>query len=250
MWYHAEDDGAVVEEAGVFLLGWDAEFLMLYEFWAWRDMRKLGVVVRTGQSVVSCVLKGVVAHEVVHNIVPLDANRLFDESTLLERVRVDKRAQQSSFALVAQRSGSACRAGVPILLRVGPAIPLSLDGALLVAGGEILFELAVDQVVAKDSAGAPVLSVRPALDARGGFLVDKHVATADQVFSFSVVGSTRRVHEHARKTGLDDSQRIKGCHDHAMPGGVEHVAWWCRWGGQWLRMRLVLGLPVMPVMVV
>lgn len=83
---------------------------------------------------------------------------------------------------------------MPILLRVGPAIPFSLDGPLLVAGGEILFELAVDQVVAKDSTGAPVLSVRPTLDAGGRFLVNKDVAAADQVFSFSVVGSTGGVH--------------------------------------------------------
>lgn len=93
MGYHAEDDCAVFEEAGVFLLGWDSKFLMLHQFWSWRDMRKLGVVVRTGQSVISCIFKGIVADEVVHNIVPLDANGLFDESTFLEGVRVNKRAQ-------------------------------------------------------------------------------------------------------------------------------------------------------------
>lgn len=80
------------------------------------------------------------------------------------------------------------------ILKLGLAISLAFDGSFLIARWEVLVKFSINQVVAEDSAGAPVLAVRPPLDSGGRLLVDENVTAADQVFSFSVVGSASCVH--------------------------------------------------------
>lgn len=90
----------VVQESGVFLLDRDAEVLELDQLWARSEVDQLWIVVREGESMIPRVLKRVVADKVVHDVVPLNADRFLDETSFLEWVRIDKRTQKCSLPLV------------------------------------------------------------------------------------------------------------------------------------------------------
>lgn len=160
----------------------------------------------------------------VHDIVPLDADGLFDKSALFERVRVNEGSQECSLPFVVERCRCTRRAVVLSVLQFRFAISLSLDGSFLVAWGKVLVEFSVNQVVSQDSAGTPVLSIGPPLDSRRGFLVNKDIAAANEVLSLSVMGASCCVHKNSSQAGLDDFQRVNGGHDHAAPSGGQHIA--------------------------
>lgn len=107
------------------------------------------------------------------------------------------------------------------------AVSLPLDGSFLVAWREVLVEFSVNQIVSQNPARAPVLSVSPPLDSGRGLLVNKDIATADEVLSLPIMWTSCCVHEDSSQAGLDDFQRINGGHDHAAPGRSEHIAGWC-----------------------
>lgn len=226
--HHTQYHGAVVQEARIFLLDWDSEVLELDQFWSWSQMRELGVVVWMGKTVVSGILEGVVADQMVHHVVPLDADGLLDQPPLLERVRVNKRPQERSLSLVVQGSGSAGRGVVRgAVLHFRLAIPLPLDCSLLVAGREVLVEFSVDQIVAQNPTGTPVLTVGPSFYSGRRFLVDEDVSAADKVLALSVVGTAGCVQENSSQAGFDDLQGVDGGHDHAAPGGRQNIARRC-----------------------
>lgn len=65
------------------------------------------------------------------------------------------------------------------VLKLRLAVPLALDSSFLVAWREILVQLSVDQVIAEDPAGTPILAVGPPLDSRGRLFVDEDISAAD-----------------------------------------------------------------------
>ena len=103
-----------------------------------------------------------------------------------------------------------------------PLIPL--EGLLFLSRRKRTVELAIDEEVVHDATGAPVDTVGPSLDARRVLLVDKHIATLDELGPLLVVGTARDVCEHAVEATLEDDEGIPGVLDVAYIGRRQRTA--------------------------
>lgn len=168
--------------------------------------------------------QAVVADQMMRDALEVDADCLFDQAILLEGIRVNQRANQRSLRvcrLSRAHDVADCRKGRAVVVvalavgAVGPvdaaiALLLLLESPLLFSGGERLLQLAVDEEVAEDAAGAPGDAVGPALDARGMLFVDEDVSAGNEVLAFAVMGAARNVRDAALQTGLKEDGRIHG----------------------------------------
>lgn len=92
--------------------------------------------------------------------------------------------------------------GGALLLAVG------LLGALLLAKWEWTFDFPVDEKVAEDPAGAPIVAVGPSFDARTLLVVYENGPASYEVLAFAIIGAVRYAVEISGKTRLEKDQGI------------------------------------------
>ncbi len=91
--------------------------------------------------------------------------------------------------------------------------------SLLLAGRKRAVELAVDEEIGENATRTPGNAVRPSLDARGSFFVNKDIAADDEGIALSVVRTAEAVGQSATEAGFEDDQGVLGGLDVAPPCG-------------------------------
>lgn len=214
------DEAAIIGEDGRLIEG-VAEVLVHEQLVARADVGEVDVVGWRGHGSAEGLFQAVVANQMVRHALEVDADCLLDQAVLLEGIRVDQRAHQRSLRVGrltrAHDVADCCKGGAVTLAigTVGPvdaaiALLLLLESPLLLSGGERLLQLAVDEEVAEDAAGAPGDAVGPALDARGMLFVDEDVSAGNEVLAFAVMGAARNVRDAALQASLKEDGRIHG----------------------------------------
>lgn len=223
---HGDEATVLVGKDGRLIEG-VAEVLVHEQLGARADVGKANVVGRRVHGSVEGIIQAVVADQMVRDALEVDADCLLDQPPLLEGVRVNQRANQGSLRVgglsrahgVADGCVADCckrRAVLGMALAVGAFGPvdaavaglLLLESSLLFSGRKRLFELAVDEEVAKDAAGAPGDAVGPPLDARRMLFVDEDISAGNQVLAFAVMGAARNVRDAALQASFKEDGRI------------------------------------------
>jgi hypothetical protein len=130
------------------------------------------------KSVFLHIFDTVVANKVVSDPAVSDTNGLLDKATLLEWVGINQGANKSSLGILEivyidlarggrEGGGGEVRGALPLSLgnaAIGGLLLWALESPFLLARGEGLVQLAVDEKVVEDAAGAPGDAVGPAFD--------------------------------------------------------------------------------------
>ncbi len=191
-----------------------------------------------GPQIVLGILQRIIGHQMMLDIVDHHRHRLFQQSVLLELVRVDQRTQQPSIRIfietllrlqprcrrrygresivfITGASFGRTRGGIWIS-GLGRPLP-SLCRPFLLPRGKWVVQLPVDEKIGQDPTGTPRDPVRPSFDARRGLFVHKHVAADDELVPLAVVRPAKNVRESAGETGFEYDQGIFGRFDMPAP---------------------------------
>ena len=68
-------------------------------------------------------------------------------------------------------------------------------------------ELTVDEKIGEESTGTPVDTVRPSFDARACLVVDKHVATDNELVPLAIIRPAGAERERTIETSFEDEHR-------------------------------------------
>lgn len=146
-----------------------AEVLRHEQLSARLDVCKQRVVGWRHQISLEHIVNIVVADQVVRDALKRDADGLLDQAILLEGVRVHQGANKGALRVLdvsrVHADGGKPRVGAGVGLADALAVLLLLERSLLLPRGEWLVQLAIDEEVAEDAAGAPRDAIGPALNA-------------------------------------------------------------------------------------
>lgn len=209
------------------LLEGHAKFLRHEQLGPGPHTLKPGILARLHQLATLDILNGVVADKVMLDTLKGNADCLLDPALLPEVVRVDQGSDEGALQILvgqvryavgvgrgggtpdghvvgSRQDGRRDRLGLHVdvgsalldaasSLRRSPLVPL--ESLLLLARREGAVQLAVDEEIIHDTAGAPVDAVGPPLDSGRVLLVDEVVAALDELGPLLVVGTAGDVEE-------------------------------------------------------